>query len=487
MAGRRSFKSDTSFLEKISMGAIGTQKIIDDLRSHGHMPIELERGSTSFKIWKEIKIKRIRVPDILCVNCGRRIESRAKTKMEITMSHSFSDPERGWDFGLNDSDYVGLVVCRRSGERPIDWEPEDPVQYISVRDLHELEETCLAVMPKGAEEGFETRITWPSSVANYPGKVISVDAKKLKYRRDEDNRTISLAMVKKEVQLHPLVERRDKVIKNQILASVIPVYTDIKCSDKVTPEYYIEKSSSPSLSERYASVKALSFFDGEEVIKTLIKKTKEEEEHIYIRLEAAGGLARKNVDEGWQFIIECLNDHYLQNKLESVIILAEIPSDESCNLLCKVLLDEGQHPEIRAGAAWALGEISNKNSLKVLIDSFTAFEKDIKIEAARAVAKLSSEFATDVIDKFYEVDDEKRQGVAWALSKSGSFEVDDLIRNLENNDVRKWISYIIGTQDETRYIDEIEKLKVIDPEVYFAVTVLWKIMTSWVFGLEEYG
>jgi hypothetical protein len=50
MVYRKSFKSDVSFLEKISMGAIGVTAVINDLKIQGHMPIELERGSTSFKI-----------------------------------------------------------------------------------------------------------------------------------------------------------------------------------------------------------------------------------------------------------------------------------------------------------------------------------------------------------------------------------------------------------------------------------------------------
>ena len=73
------FKADESFLEKISIGAIGTKKVFEDLQRQGHLPIELERGSMNYKIWKTIKIKRIRVPDILCARCGMRIESRAKT------------------------------------------------------------------------------------------------------------------------------------------------------------------------------------------------------------------------------------------------------------------------------------------------------------------------------------------------------------------------------------------------------------------------
>ena len=57
MVNRRSFKSDVSFLEKISMGATGTITVFNNLREQGHTPIELERGSRSFKIWKNIKIK----------------------------------------------------------------------------------------------------------------------------------------------------------------------------------------------------------------------------------------------------------------------------------------------------------------------------------------------------------------------------------------------------------------------------------------------
>lgn len=97
---QRSFKTDESFLEKLAIGAVGTKKVIENLMQQGHIPVELERGSTGYKIWKSIKIKRIRVPDILCVNSGIRIESRAKTNLVISMSHSSADETRGWDFGL---------------------------------------------------------------------------------------------------------------------------------------------------------------------------------------------------------------------------------------------------------------------------------------------------------------------------------------------------------------------------------------------------
>ena len=44
------FKSDDSFLRKLAVGAAGTNATIARLKSMGFNPIELERGSTGFKI-----------------------------------------------------------------------------------------------------------------------------------------------------------------------------------------------------------------------------------------------------------------------------------------------------------------------------------------------------------------------------------------------------------------------------------------------------
>lgn len=55
-----------------------------------------------------------------------------------------------------------------------------------------------------------------------------------------------------------------------------------------------------------------------------------------------------------------------------------------------------------------------------------------------------------------------------------------------DDDARRWVSYILGAGDKNVYMDKIEVLRSIDPEVYFAVTVLWKIVDSWVYNLEEY-
>ncbi|NWG03572.1 MAG: HEAT repeat domain-containing protein [Syntrophaceae bacterium] len=488
MANRRSFKIDESFLEKISIGAIATKKVFNHLSGLGHSPIELERGSMSFKIWKEIKIKRVRVPDILCVTCGKRIESRGKTKLEISMSHSFVSPERGWDHGLNDDDFVALVKCSKIGEHPIDWKGEEPVQYIPVDKMKEAYRNQLIVTekPKGATEGFEARITWPSAKAESEGTVTSLNENRLQYRRTSDNRTVTLQLTKKGIKLTPLVTLNDHVFPNQIIASVVPVSMGFDCAKHADLKYYSGMLKSPSLSERYAAAKALFLFPSDITTDLLLDRMKDDRDHIYVRLEAASSLMKMGRKEPLDLFELMLRDEYLENRLESVIILGEVKGDDSCTLLVKTLFDATQHAEIRAGAAWSLGELKNECSLSALAKAFNEVEQNIRVEAARALVKFGESFTREFINFFPRGNKEERAGLSWALSKIGNFKVVDLLPVLTDDEARKWVAWIIGTQNQATYIDQIEQLKNKDKEVYFAVTVLWQILSSWIDGLDTY-
>lgn len=488
MNGRRAYKSDVSFLEKISLGAVGTRKVFEDVTAQGHSPIELERGSMSFKIWKQIKIKRVRVPDILCINCDKRVESRAKTNLEITMSHSISTPERGWDFGLEDDDYIALVKCVKGGERPTDWVAEDPVQYVEVGSMRAAYDKNLAFAekPKGATEGFEIRVTWPSSLASDHGEVTLVNSQKIQYRGSTSGRIVTLLLSKRGTTLEPRVRVGETVRKNQIVASVVPVVQRFNCGKTTSTEYYLGMLDSTSLSDRYVSAKALAHFTSDAAADALAKTVRNEREHIYVRLEAASSLLKMGHTEYLNFFKGLLSDQYLENRLECVIVLGEIDSDKSCDFLIGTLLDSNQHPEIRAGAAWSLGELKNKKATEALVKVFNEVEKTIREEAARALMRFGDLYSKDIISLIPKSTEEERAGIAWALSKSGRFEIRDLIPSMSDDEARKWIAWIIGTQDQAKYISQIEQLKRKDQEVYFAVTVLWKILSSWIAELDIY-
>lgn len=482
------FKVDESFLEKISIGAVATRSVFGHLTDLGHTPIELERGSMSFKIWKEIKIKRVRVPDILCVKCGKRVESRGKTKLEVTMSHSEASPDRGWDFGLEPDDFVALVKCVKSGVNATDWEALQPIQYISVNSMKTAlqQKRVVSEKPKGATEGFEARVTWPSSVASSKGKVTRIDGGKLQYIRDSDGRTITLRLQKKGKKLVPLVKAGGMIKENQIIASVVPVLESFPCEKRVNDQYYLKMLESPSLSDKYAAAKALHFFPSKGIKELLLQKMADTKEHIYIRLEAASSLLKLGEKEAISFFEEVLGADYLENRLEAAIILGETKSDDACELLIDTLHDTEQHPEIRAGAAWSLGELGNDKAIEALVKAFNEVKGNVRAEAARALKIFGDAFSKEIVGFIPKSNEEERAGVAWALSNSGNFRVEDLLPVLTDDEARKWIAWIMGTQKEADYIDQIEQLREKDKEVYFAVTVLWKILSSWISRLDIY-
>ena len=485
----RSFKTDESFLEKLAIGAIGTKKVLENLAQQGHKPIELERGSTGYKIWKSIKIKRVRVPDILCVNSGIRVESRAKTKLVISMSHSSADETRGWDFGLKDEDYVALVVCEKNGDEPVDWVADDNVQYIKVSDLRKALNAHKVIQekPKGAQEGFETRLTWPCSVASSDGKVIEI-SNRLKFKRLSDNRTISLALSKKGIELTPCVSEGKTIRRYQIVASVSPISHVIPKRNIRLESYYRELLNSASISDRYGAAKAYSFFNHQFDDTPLINRINDDAEHIYVKLEAASALARCGAPFGYDFIKSVLKSEYLEHRLEAVIILGELPYEQSAKLLIQVLTDDTQHEEIRGGAAWALGELNLKSSIPSLVSVFNEVSLPIRIEAARSLKKMCFFHSDTVLDFFRDASERERPGVSWALGKYGKWDLEALIKRIDQNDLdmRQWGAYIIGVSDSNRIINDIEKFKESDPQLYFAVTVLWKITSSWIYHLKEY-
>ncbi len=485
---KKAFKTDESFLEKISIGSTGAKHVFEDLAANGHSPVELERGSLSFKIWKKIKIKRIRMPDLMCIQCGTRIESRAKTKLEITMSHSTSSPLRGWDSGLDENDMIAFVGCRKNGDRPIDWAAQKPIQYITTKDMRVAfqENKVLMVNPKGATEGFETRVTWPSAIASQQGTIIRLDDEKLQYKSETSGRTITLKLTRNGIKLKPLIAEGDRIELGQIVASVVPVINEFPCHGNKSEKYYLKLLHSPSLTDRYAAAKALTYFENPGLSEQLFKVMSNTKEHIYIRLEAASGLLRMGEDHAFSFFKALLADPYLEHRLECVIALGEINKKESRTLLTETLLDEKQNSEIRAGAAWSLGELKSKESLGALVQVFGSVDMSIKAEAARALAKINETFSHEIIKRLPLSKDSERAGLAWSLSKSGNFNIEDLMNVMVDDNARRWISWIIGTQDEKTFIHQIEELKKKDQEVYFAVTVFWKVLSSWIQGLDIY-
>ncbi|MBI5155552.1 hypothetical protein HZA57_09975 [Candidatus Poribacteria bacterium] len=458
------------------------------MRRHGHRIVELERGSNSYKIWKSIKIKRVRVPDLLCLSCALRIESRAKTDFELSMSHSVTEEARAWDCGLEDGDLVAIVVCSKAGDRPIDWVAQDFVQYIHVSDMRAAVAGANVKVerPKGAEEGFEQRLTWPCVVASCDGIITQVTDERIQFKRFGDERTISLKLKTSGIVRSPIVRVGDTVRMNQVLASVVPISTSLDCQADKDAQHFSSLLDSHSIPKRYAGAKALAILGDDRFTARLRERVLDADEHIYVRLEAAAGLAKAGDERGWNFIRDQLAGENLQHRLESIIMLSELRSPEALDLLGSALTDVAQHDEIRAGAAWALGELRDPGSFTRLIEVFATLSPEIRFEAARALLKIGSLNFPELLERFHTSNAVSAPGLAWALSRTTQTRLEHLLPSREDPERIYWIAFIAGLQGREKFHADLERIRASDPQIYFGTTLLWKVMSSWVFGLEEY-
>ena len=487
------FKSDDSFLRKLAVGAAGTNATINRLKAIGFNPIELERGSTGFKIWKKIKIKRVRVPDVLCLSTGLRFESRGKTKLEISMSHSLNDPKRAWDAGMRDDDLVSIVVFEQNDDSPIDLKQISPVHFVSVRDMRQAFAAgqVSITQPKGVEEGSEIRVMWTCAAANQRSVVSEVEPGRISLTPlpEERKQSIQLSRSKGKITLLPQVNVGETVEANQIVAAVVPVNTALQCPTSVSEAYFIDKLASVNLSERYAAAKALRYRGYTTARPVLESRMTDADEDIYVQLEAAAALAAYDDPNGWEFIENKLRSPVmtvpLETQLETVIVASEIPKSRSELLLIEVLRDSQRDDELRAGAAWALGQFASATSATALVDTFNSSPLEIKVEAARALLRIAEPQIPHLIDLLKNSDPAKRDGLSWVLARTGKFNPSDMVTGTDEN-LRKWMSYIVGFGKDKFVQSDVEAICKADPEVYFAASVLWQIVESWVNDLKEY-
>lgn len=258
--------------------------------------------------------------------------------------------------------------------------------------------------PKGVEEGSEIRVMWTCAAANVKSVISEVESGKISLTPVSTARkqTIQLSRGKGKILLIPQSKKGDTVEENQIVAAVIPVQTKLTCPPTVSESYFIDKLSSVNLSERYAAAKALRY-RGYTTAKPFFEaRMNDPEEDIYVQLEAAAALAVENDPKGWEFMEEKLRSSVmtvpLETQLETVIVISEIPKERSERLLIEVLKDAARDDELRAGAAWALGQFASKTSATALVDTFNISTVEIKVEAARALLRIAEPQVSHLVE-----------------------------------------------------------------------------------------
>jgi hypothetical protein len=346
------------------MGAIGVRQTMKQLRGMGFMPIELERYCASNKIWMT-KVKRLRLPDVLCVRTGLRLEVRAKSDLKIRMSDAPNNPDRTWDAGLRDNDVAAFIAIteEEGGQRPA-----DEAVFFSIRALRASAAESSLGPPKSASEGAERDRTWPAIIPSSNGTVESVTAEKLVVMMRPatgGTRKQTYTLKGKSTYVRPGDSFKGEV---SILAGAPESMSGISVflNQAYDP---LAALLEPTAVDRYAAAKSLPYREdlhaaAVPALESLLKTETEER----VALEAAGASATLGSAFGQDFIGKVLwGDGRKDLRMEAVLILTELGSQFACTELIKVAGDTKlAGDEIRQAAVWGLGKAGLKAYDKIL-------------------------------------------------------------------------------------------------------------------------
>jgi HEAT repeat protein len=382
------FKTDTSFLKFLTMGATGVRSTLKVMTEVGFQPIELERYCASNKIWST-KVKRLRLPDILCVRTGVRIEVRAKSNLKVRMSDAPDNPDRHWDVGLRDDDLVAFVACTADdGNVTI----VGPPVFFTVADLRASVDSTKLGPPKSASEGAERDREWPSTVPSDSGEVLSIGDGKIC--------TLLASGRRQSYQLkekRPYVAVGDKFIGGaSIIAGTVPRLAPVAmlrarkwdCRKALAAEDPVDRYAAAKAVPHRTDVKTW----GEAVLARALKKEAEDR----VALELAASAARIGATFGIEGVSETIWSHERADlRMEGVLILSELATGPATKELVRVAKGkEFAGNEIRQAAVWGLGKAGSR-SYKNLLDFIADEDEGV---ALHAIGAFGPDTPADVVD-----------------------------------------------------------------------------------------
>ena len=340
-----SFKDDRTFVKYLTAGAAATRAIADDMAGRlGHSPVDLERQTMTNKLWAT-KIKRLRVPDLICASCGTRVEARGKSRLLVAASDS-NKPGREWHAGLHDSDVIAIVKSNASGDKAVVGRS---VAYFRVADLAVARPQAVTSRPKRGGKGNEVFLTWPSLVADVSGEVVAAGTDEVVIARG-DRSTATAASPEGEGWRCSVESGQDVFAGETILFCVAPGGASFPCPGQVwNPVDALTAADAPS---RYAAVRVLRTMGGDscEDDLRLVAETDPDER---LRLEAVGTLAAL----GGSGAVGQLSQRAGAGgelAMESVFILSELSAVEAVEALVGIARERSLGDELRSAAAWGL-------------------------------------------------------------------------------------------------------------------------------------
>jgi len=495
MAQRNTFKSNASFFRMLAVGAVGARAVQEYLNSFGHDIVELERGSLTTRIWREVKRKRVRIPDLCCTRCGVRIESRAKTNADLSMSHSPSDAERAWHYGMLDSDWVAFSTLSAdegvwsSGglhdqrslwrERTLaTWQVKGWINLFTVASFKRVAPKQLK--PKGVSEGAEVQVKWKARFAPSSGRVVAANGERLDYLLDDDPskpRHFRLATDER-----PFLATGEHFQPNQVLAGQVEPLTIAasRCVGGCDINKIAQMLTSRERTVHFTGCKLARLAKATGLVNEVRELAEDSEEDAYVRMEARSYLcevAGDSADEQFRMILLANADE--QMRLEAAVTLAETRTPTSFNLLRTVLEDTTQPLLLRSACAWGIGCHGTKEAAEILVQAFADVAPEICEEALGALHDLGTVGFDPLVKGLEAPSAAIAAGAAESLRRIRSIPAKDIAALAERSS-STWPTWTLAHLSREAVAPYVQALQSKRPEVHYAISVLWNFLESWI-------
>lgn len=432
------FKEEADFARFLSMGVVATDAIRSDLRDgHGHQVIELERFAMANKLWRT-KVKRLRLPDLLCVRCGRRVESRGKSRLGIVLSHSEGRP---WDAGgTRDDDLFAFIRVVVEGDDPHTSAPA----YFRTDAIRAAVEHAEESGRKATSEGSEVTFTWKTWVPTTSGTVLEIDGDgRIVYQRTT-GRTSRYYQWRDWPVRHLYVPPGGAFVADEtMVAGIVKPPPALNCPG---PTWDIRHTiEAGDATDRYAAIRAAGVLGLHALREQLETIAGDAHEDWRIGLEASASLARLD-PQAWTATVaaQAVDENApLEHRIEAVFVLAEIPTDAAGDALADVAAPgTGRDAELRAAAAWGIAQGVRPRPELVLP---FAVDQDnfVALHAIAGLDELPDELMPTVRGWITELDDRRAAVAAQLLMRH--LKVPTLIEvALEEGSGRLWALRALG-------------------------------------------
>jgi HEAT repeats len=495
LAPRNAFKTNSSFFRMLAVGAVGAQAVQSHLNGLGHRVVELERGALATRIWRDVKRKRVRIPDLVCVACGVRVESRAKTAADLSMSHSPNDAERAWHYGMLDTDLVAFPVlsadekvwsagaldtrCSLWRERSLtSWQLGGQINLFTVAAFRA--SAPKQVKAKGVSEGSEVQVKWKARFAPSAGRITAVSGNRLDYvLNSSPGQPRHFRLGSGETAFLGVGANFEEyeVVAGQV-APLTPA--DRRCAGRCGQDTIERMLRSRERTVRFTGCKLARLARDSTRVATIRELASDPEEDAYVRMEARAyvcEVAGDSAEEHFRSIL--LNDADDQMRLEAAVALAETRTPSAFELLRTVLEDHRQPLFLRSACAWGVGCHGTEQAAECLVRAFADVAPQIREEALIALKELGSTGFAPLLRGLSEESSAVAAGAAEALRRIADVPARE-IATLARSSRSTWPAWTLAHLPKNTVEPHIASLQRERPDVHYAVSVLWTFLESWI-------